>query len=152
MNNNLQVDARSPKEKARAYADTYGQLKRLGLSIDAVEESFKDCMPTFRAYEQLLEDYGAIDPENKLLLAASLLQQKKIHYWHVVVDGFYDFSPLQFKLIKACTKQIFLTIYLPHYAPLDIVDETVADLQKIGYDTSGFAIVPTQRIATSVSL
>ncbi|MCM2675130.1 PD-(D/E)XK nuclease family protein [Alkalicoccobacillus plakortidis] len=150
----LQVDARSPKEKARAYADTYGQLKRLGLSIDAVEESFKDCMPTFRAYEQLLEDYGAIDPENKLLLAASLLQQKKeIPDWHVVVDGFYDFSPLQFKLIEALYQaDIPTTIYLPHYAPLDIVDETVADLQKIGYDTSGFAIVPTQRIATSVSL
>ncbi|MDQ0207965.1 PD-(D/E)XK nuclease family protein [Alkalicoccobacillus murimartini] len=149
-----EVDARSPKEKARALADTYGQLKRLCVPIEAVSLSLEECMPTFIAYEKMLKKYQALDPENQILHAANVLEKEENPFqWHVVVDGFYDFSPLQFRMLEALLQaNIKVTIYLPNYAPLDIVEETLTDLTKIGYDTSDFTVIPTKQTASAVSL
>ncbi|MEK4565725.1 PD-(D/E)XK nuclease family protein [Alkalihalobacillus sp. FSL R5-0424] len=148
-----QEDARSPREKARAYADTYGQIKRLGLSIDAVKESFPTCMPTFFTYETMLEDYKMIDPEQKLLLAASLLRSGKDLPFHVVVEGFYDFSPLQFKLLEGLFHaNVPVSIYLPNFQKLDMVEETLADLQTIGYDIHSFKVEELPKVTSTVSV
>ncbi|MFK3939046.1 PD-(D/E)XK nuclease family protein [Alkalihalobacillus sp. NPDC078783] len=153
LESNRKEDARSPREKARAYADTYGQIKRLGLSIDAVKESFAACMPTFSTYEAMLEDHKMIDPEQKLLLAARLLLSEKDMPFQVVVEGFYDFSPLQFKLLEGLFHaNVPVSIYLPNFKKLDMVEETLADLQSIGYDIDSFKVEPTPKVTSTVSV
>ncbi|MEY8751658.1 PD-(D/E)XK nuclease family protein [Alkalicoccobacillus gibsonii] len=148
-----QEDARSPREKARAYADTYGQIKRLGLSIDAFKESYAACMPTFVSYEAMLEEYHMIDPEQKLLMASRLLTSGKDMPFEVVVEGFYDFSPLQFKLLEGLFHaNIPVSIYLPNFKKLDMVEETLADLQTIGYDIQSFKVEALPKVTSTISV
>ncbi|TSB46173.1 PD-(D/E)XK nuclease family protein [Alkalicoccobacillus porphyridii] len=147
-------DNRSPKEKAKALSDTYGQLKRLGVSTDSITHPLEACKPIFKSYEKLTKEQQVLDPENRMLYAAELLkQQSTASNWHVIVDGFYDFSPLQFVLLEALLQaDIKVTVYLPHFESLDIVTETLDDLKKMGFNTDRFKIQPTSPKTNRVSL
>ncbi|WP_062047952.1 PD-(D/E)XK nuclease family protein [Bacillus sp. JCM 19034] len=123
--------------KARAYADTYGQIKRLGLSLDRVTGSLKTLIPLFKKYEQeIVQNKQMLDPENQILHAIERLKNiKEIHLSVVVIDGFFDFSPLQSLLIEAlCRLGVRIEIILPYEKSFEIVEQTVAELVEIGFD------------------
>jgi ATP-dependent helicase/DNAse subunit B len=124
--------------KARAYADTYGQLKRLGIGIEQIPASLEPLQTLFESYEkQVINNRQLLDPENILLRAIQFLEQtpEQIEISMVMVDGFYDFSPLQALFIEALKKAgITVEVYVPNHPNLEIVDQTVEELVQIGFE------------------
>ncbi|WP_227936759.1 PD-(D/E)XK nuclease family protein [Alkalihalobacillus deserti] len=125
-------------EKARAYADTYGQLKRLGLNIEQIPPALEPLQSLFKSYElQVVHNRSLLDPENILLRAIQLLEEKpeQVELSIITVDGFYDFSPLQALFIEALKKAgIPVEVYVPYHEHFEIVDQTVQELVAIGFD------------------
>ncbi|MFA9459024.1 PD-(D/E)XK nuclease family protein [Halalkalibacter sp. AB-rgal2] len=122
--------------KARGYADTYGQIKRLGVGVQELEGSLKPLIPLFMKYEQvIINEKKLLDPENRILSAIqSLLNGKGIHLSHVVIDGFFDFSPLQSLFIKALKDTgAKIEVILPNES-FEIVEQTVRELEQMGFD------------------
>ncbi|WP_332689394.1 PD-(D/E)XK nuclease family protein [Halalkalibacter lacteus] len=124
--------------KARAYADTYGQIKRLGLAIEDIPSSLLPLQPLFKSYEQqIVKERDLLDPENILLRAIKVLQQQsdQVELAKIVIDGYYDFSPLQALFIEALRKaDISVDIYVPNHKKFDIVDQTVNELLTMGFE------------------
>ncbi|WP_161603237.1 PD-(D/E)XK nuclease family protein [Halalkalibacterium ligniniphilum] len=123
--------------KVNGYADTYGQIKRLGLTVEEGASGLERLKPLFSKYEkQAIEERGLLDPENRILQGAKLLQENR-HPWAIggiVIDGFYDFSPLQYKLLIALVEaNIPITIYLPASFAASILEDTMSQLKKIGF-------------------
>ncbi|WP_096198894.1 PD-(D/E)XK nuclease family protein [Bacillus sp. FJAT-45350] len=122
--------------KARAYADTYGQLKRLGLTIEELPKSMEKVKPLFKEYEQqTVYSRKMLDPENRIQKAGALdWTKEELGLSAVIIDGFYDFSPLQYVVIEALVKRnVPITIYLPSFAPVEIVNETKENLSQLGF-------------------
>ncbi|MFC0557763.1 PD-(D/E)XK nuclease family protein [Halalkalibacter alkalisediminis] len=123
--------------KARAYADTYGQLKRLGLEVEQIPVALKPLQGLFQSYEsQVVHKRGLLDPENILLRAIEIIKEKPEQVqMSVSIDGYLDFSPLQALFIEALKKAgITVEIYLPNHTDFSIVDQTVKELVAIGFD------------------
>ncbi|MFC0469378.1 PD-(D/E)XK nuclease family protein [Halalkalibacter kiskunsagensis] len=123
--------------KARAYADTYGQIKRLGLDIEEIPSSLIPLQSLFKSYElQIVNGRGLLDPENILLRAMQVLRQRteQIQIAKLVIDGYFDFSPLQALFIEALKEVgIPIDIYVPNHHQFDIVDQTVKELLTMGF-------------------
>ncbi|WP_100404950.1 PD-(D/E)XK nuclease family protein [Bacillus solitudinis] len=139
--------------KIKGYADTYGQIARLGLTIENVPTSVKELVPLFETYEQEVTNRRMLDPEHVILYAIRYLKNNlHVPIGAVIVDGYYDFSPLQFLLLEALKEAgIRVDVYLPNHQQLDIVEETLTDLQKIGYATN-FKLLQKERKHQEVEL
>ncbi|ARK31542.1 PD-(D/E)XK nuclease family protein [Halalkalibacter krulwichiae] len=124
--------------KARAYADTYGQIKRLGLEVDHSPLSLQPLVSLFKSYEkETIHNRNLLDPENILLRAIRVLldEPSQVEISLVVVDGYYDFSPLQALFIEALKKAgVAVNVYIPHHPALELVDKTVSELIKMGFE------------------
>ncbi|WP_088103647.1 PD-(D/E)XK nuclease family protein [Halalkalibacter urbisdiaboli] len=128
--------------KIRGYADTYGQIKRLGLTLNEVPESLNRLVSLFEAYEQQTYKRNLLDPEHVILHAIHVLSESQDAplISKVIVDGYYDFSPLQFLLLEALKRAgVEIDIYLPNHCKLEIIDETISELVRIGF-TSNYKI------------
>ncbi|WP_413379504.1 PD-(D/E)XK nuclease family protein [Alkalihalobacillus sp. 1P02AB] len=121
--------------QSKGFADTYGQLKRLGLTLDDIPESLIQLKNLFEEYEkQILKDNKMYDPENHILFAVELLKKYPIDPVRIVVDGFYSFNPLQYLLIKTLKEiGMSLEIYLPNDRNFSIVEQTRLELGQIGF-------------------
>lgn len=119
-------------QKAQAYADSYGQLKRLGLELEETPEPLKDLRESFYRYEQEYRDQqGLFDPENRIFKAMETSLQN-FPLSHVIIDGYMDFSPVQYLFIEYLVKaSVPLTIYLPGL-DTPLIHETVSSLRKLG--------------------
>ncbi|GAE26314.1 hypothetical protein JCM9140_2364 [Halalkalibacter wakoensis JCM 9140] len=123
--------------KARAYADTYGQIKRLGLAIEDLPSSLLPIQDLFDRYEQsIVNKRRLLDPENILLRAIHLLETGNVNHLisTVIIDGYYDFSPLQMLFMEALKKaNVSIEVYVPNDKRFAIVEETVRELVTIGF-------------------
>ncbi|WP_350345061.1 PD-(D/E)XK nuclease family protein [Proteinivorax tanatarense] len=121
--------------KGKAYAQTYGQLKRLGLKIDDLPKSLLNIKPILKEYEdKWVEDKGLLDPENRIHKAVSLSEKEQLPISHVVIDGYMDFSPLQYLLLRCLYSQgIPVTVFIPDVKDAKIIDETIKNLMDIGF-------------------
>lgn len=128
----LLLSERELVQKAKAYADSYGQLKRLGLTVSQTPESIEELKKAFDTYEQeYRERRGLLDPESRILKAVEA-PIPDFPLSHVVIDGFMDFSPVQYQFIDYLLRaSVPLTIYLP---ALDtpIIHETATTLKTMG--------------------
>lgn len=124
------------RHQAKAYADTYGQIKRLGLEVEEYTAGLESLKPLFKRYEQAtVNENRLLDPEQKILVAANRLSKRpSLMTGAVVVDGFYDFSPLQYRLITALKKaDVPFHVYLPQ-ATFAIAKQTLNDLLSLGFE------------------
>lgn len=123
--------------KAQGYADTYGQVKRLGLSLDQLPLSLTPLRSLFSSYEKrVVQERNLLDPENMILRAITFLEEtsEPVHVSMITIDGYYDFSPLQVLLIEALQKaNVTVEIYVPAHEQLEVVEGTVAELVSIGF-------------------
>ncbi len=123
--------------KAQGYADTYGQVKRLGLEVTELPPALDPLTSLFTNYEEkIVSARQLLDPENMILRAIALLEQApaSINIALVVIDGYFDFSPLQAMLIKALKHAaVPVELYVPNDESFSIVEETVAELGAIGF-------------------
>ncbi|MBP3949614.1 PD-(D/E)XK nuclease family protein [Bacillus suaedae] len=123
--------------KANGYADTYGQIKRLGLSIEDLPVSLHSLSSLFSQYEEkVVDERRLLDPENRILAAINHLtnHSNDSNLSIIMVDGFFDFSPLQALLIEALKKaNVKIEIFLPHHERFDITARTVSELKEIGF-------------------
>ncbi|TWI57134.1 PD-(D/E)XK nuclease family protein [Halalkalibacter nanhaiisediminis] len=123
--------------KAQGYADTYGQVKRLGLALNDLPASLQSLYSLFANYEKkVVQERNLLDPENIILRAISYLQETTdpINVSIITIDGYYDFSPLQALLIEALKKaNISVEVYVPTHTQLNIIDRTVAELVSMGF-------------------
>lgn len=128
----LHLSEKDLAQKAQAYADSYGQLKRLGLKVEETPEPLKELREAFCRYEKEYRDQqGLFDLENRIFKAVETTIQD-FPLSHVIVDGYMDFSPVQYLFIEHLVKAaVPCTIYLP---PLDtpIIHETVSALHNLG--------------------
>lgn len=124
------------RHKAKAYAETYGQLKRIGLSIADLPTQFQQMAPIFREYEtEWVELQRLLDPENRIHKAVSLNKQNDLPppLCEIIIDGYLDFSTLQYMIIAYFVAQGYgITIYLPTLKA-DILTETNSQLKKLGF-------------------
>ena len=121
-------------QKAQAYADSYGQLKRLGLSIDETPQQLEALKEIFYTYEQKYRDeLGLLDPENRMIKAIEIASSlTSFPLSHVVIDGYLDFNPAQYRFIEYLQANLVpYTIYLPTLT-VPIISETISTLKKIG--------------------
>ncbi len=119
--------------QAKACSDTYGQLKRLGLTVKELPKQLQPLSEIFEAFEKLfVEEAKLFDSENRIHQAVSI-QQTNVSFGHIVIDGYFDFSPIQYLMIEYLLKQnVPITIYLPAvFTPL--VNETENTLQRLGF-------------------
>ncbi|ADC48580.1 hypothetical protein BpOF4_02565 [Alkalihalophilus pseudofirmus OF4] len=123
------------QSKVRGLADTYGQIKRLGLELEDAPRSLEEFMPLFKQYEeQTVHNQKMYDPENTVLRAIELLDNQKPRVASVYIDGFIDFGPLQFILLKALVSAgIPVTIYLPIDQEFAIIQQTQKELTALGF-------------------
>ncbi|WP_368503689.1 PD-(D/E)XK nuclease family protein [Alkalihalophilus sp. As8PL] len=126
------------QSKVKGLADTYGQLKRLGLELEQTPQSLKEFMSLFAQYEdQTVKNQKMYDPENTVLKAVSILKNKQTTLSTIYIDGFIDFSPLQYMLLKALVEAgLTINIYLPSSLSHPIIEGTLKDLEALGFDTS----------------
>jgi ATP-dependent helicase/nuclease subunit B len=140
-------DMRELPFQSKAYADTYGQLKRLGLSIDELPNSLKTLAAAYHSYEENLIQNHHFDSENKLITAIELLEKNKLTTpFSVVIEGYIDFSPLQYELIHALVSQdVPVTIYIPRVRSA-IVETTTTNLEKIGFVIDEYGSIPKIKV------
>lgn len=125
-------------QQARAYSDSYGQLKRFGLAVSETPFQLKELVPAFKEYEEKYRDEKRLyDPENRIIKAIEFSNKiSSFPLSHVVIDGYMDFSPVQYKMLQYLhTASIPFTIYLP---ALDtpLVTETASTLLQFGVETN----------------
>lgn len=119
---------------ARDCADTYSQWTRLGGSLESLPPDLDALKSLLEPIEKrLLAEQRFWHPET-LLAAAALCLDSNIGRFTVVVDGFFDFTPLQYKLLQALVKnEIPVDIYLPYVGDTKMYRETLRHLQGIGF-------------------
>ncbi|MET3507180.1 PD-(D/E)XK nuclease family protein [Halalkalibacter oceani] len=123
--------------RALGYADTYGQVKRLGLTAEQLPAALEPLRSLFTEYEQkVVKERKLLDPENIILRAIQLLEQRstKLDISLIIIDGYVDFSPLQTLLLEALQKaDVPIEIYLPADQPYQIVGHTADELVSLGF-------------------
>lgn len=123
--------------KAKSYADTYGQVKRLGLSVEELPPSLSSLASLFASYEKnVVLTKRLYDPENRLLRAIDFVRSSPngLRVARVIIDGYFDFSPLQMLFIEALKRaEIPIELYVPNDTDYSIVKKTVAELKSIGF-------------------
>lgn len=126
------------KHEAIAYANTYGQLKRMGFPLDQLPARLHAMRPLLEEYEEKWVNQGFLDPENLILEAIARARElSELPIGHLVVDGFYDLSPLQYQLLQAVVDlKIPVTIYLPDVPGAELVQETRHHLSQMGFSSS----------------
>ncbi len=129
------VNPQELRHKAKAYAETYGQLKRLGLTIDDLPKHFQQMKPVFYEYEsEWVKKQRLLDPENRIHEATSLSKIEELNLGGIVIDGYLDFSTLQYMVIAYfCSLGFNITVYLPEVKEAEIVEETKQQLQNLGF-------------------
>ncbi|WP_078547736.1 PD-(D/E)XK nuclease family protein [Litchfieldia alkalitelluris] len=118
--------------KAKAFSDTYGQLKRLGLTINDLPTTLLPLKDLFTHYEELyINKHHLFDSETQIF--QSIIHASTLPSTHVVIDGFVDFSPLQYVFIKfLIEKQIPMTIYMPDL-DTNLTQQTIHTLENLGF-------------------
>ncbi|SES68350.1 PD-(D/E)XK nuclease family protein [Anaerobranca gottschalkii] len=119
--------------KARGYSQTYGQLKRLGLTIEDLPANLRELKRYLKQYEEhWVIERKLLDPENRFHQAFNI-QGIELPLGEVIVDGYIDFSPLQYGMLKGLIKLgINTSIYIPAVES-EIVEETLKNLREIGF-------------------
>jgi ATP-dependent helicase/nuclease subunit B len=122
------------KNQVTAFADTYGQLKRLGFHLEHLPTKFSSMLPLFQEYERQWTNQNYLDPENLILQAMAVQPRTDLPISEIVIDGFYDLGPLQFLVLaKFVQLQLPITIYLPDFPNCDMANETKGQLEKMGF-------------------
>lgn len=123
------------RHKAKAYAETYGQLKRIGLKVEEIPPHFQQMKLVFDEYEtNWVKNQRLLDPENRIHEAMSLTNLQDIELGGIVIDGYIDFSTLQYMVIDFFVKlDLDITVYLPKIKDANIVTETERELAKLGF-------------------
>ncbi|NEU29741.1 hypothetical protein GN156_02995 [bacterium LRH843] len=123
--------------KAEGYADTYGQVKRLGLALDELPSSLTPLYSLFEKYEErVLLERNLLDPEHLILRAISVLKEMtdQVPVSLVTIDGYYDFSPLQALFVESLQKAgVHVDIYVPNHEHFEIIHGTVSELVQMGF-------------------
>ncbi|MCM3570311.1 PD-(D/E)XK nuclease family protein [Neobacillus mesonae] len=132
-----QVKNKSEKEyllKAEAFAESYGQLKQLGLTVEETPEQLAELKEVFYQYENEYRDKKRLfDSENRIQMAAAAgLKGDSFPLSHVVIDGYMEFGPIQYQFIEYLIRaSVPCTIYLPAL-DMPIIRETAAVLKRLG--------------------
>jgi ATP-dependent helicase/nuclease subunit B len=147
QNNPTVEDVREIPYQAKAYGDTYGQLKRLGLTIQQLPETLQSLQSSFEKYEDNFISKHYLDSENKLITAIKLLREKyTLPSINVVIEGYIDFTPLQYELLIALFNQnIPITVYLPKINA-SLIQQTTKDLKDIGFHIQEYGPKPFKRV------
>ncbi|QOY34047.1 PD-(D/E)XK nuclease family protein [Anaerobacillus isosaccharinicus] len=124
------------RHKAKAYAETYGQLKRIGLTISDLPSQFKEMEAVFQEYEtEWVQKQRLLDPENRIHKAVSLMRLESLNLGGIVIDGYLDFSTLQYMVINYFVSLgLDITVYLPAIEEAEILEETKTQLQNLGFE------------------
>ncbi|OIJ10249.1 hypothetical protein BKP35_14210 [Anaerobacillus arseniciselenatis] len=140
--NRFLQNAEELRHKAKAYAETYGQLKRMGLKVDELPAHFQQMEAVFKEYElNWVKIRRLLDPENRIHEAVSLTNLEDIELGGIVIDGYLDFSTLQYMVISYFVSLGFdITIYLPQIKGVMIVTETENELKKLGFTIMSDAV------------
>lgn len=126
------------EDKAKAYSQTYGQLMRLGLTLKDLPEALSNLKPALESYEQeWVKKRRLLDPENRFHEALNL-EGLNLPLGHVIIDGYMDFSPLQYKMLNCLIKNgIAVTIYIQGILEAEIIGETLKNLKELGFQIKG---------------
>ncbi len=91
--------------------------------------------PLFAHYEEeIVRFQRLLDPDNRILYAIEHLTNTVSEIAAVIVDGFYDFTPLQYQFIQALKQAgIPIEVYLPADRNFAVIDDTFRDLRDIGF-------------------
>lgn len=120
------------KNRAIAYSNTYGQLKRLAWSTDQLPPRLQQMASVFENYEKRWLKKGFLDPENFSIQAAQSTSSLPIG--HLVIDGFFDLNPLQYQLLQRIIHlNIPVTVYLPQLPGEALPMETAHRLKNMGF-------------------
>lgn len=122
--------------KAKAYAQTYGQLKRLGLDLEHLPKGLEKLKSALYLYEEnWVKKQRLLDPENKFHEALKI-EGVSLPIGEIVIDGYMDFSPLQYLMLGCLIKhQVPVTIYIPSIDGAEIIEETLEALKVLGFVT-----------------
>lgn len=131
-------DDEGQEHKAKAYSQTYGQLMRLGLTLNELPFTLSKLKPALENYEdQWVKKRRLLDPENRFHEALGL-EGINLPLGQVVIDGYMDFNPLQYKMLGCLMKNnIPITIYIQGIIEAEIVGETIKNLRKMGFEVKG---------------
>lgn len=123
------------RHKAKAFAQTYGQLKRIGLTIEHLPAHFKQLEAIFHEYEtEWVKKQRLLDPENRIHEALKLTELDQLNLGGIVIDGYTDFSTLQYLILSYFVKKgIDITIYLPLLSQSHIICDTEQQLRQLGF-------------------
>ena len=138
--------------KAKAYSQTYGQLKRLGLTLDDLPSGLQNLKPALLRYEEeWVKEKRLLDPENRFQEALNIVDIQ-LPLRQVVIDGYMDFNPLQYNMLK-CLKDhgVSVTIYLPFIKDCEIVSQTIYDLKELGFSMEEAIVSEPRNPKISVS-
>jgi ATP-dependent helicase/nuclease subunit B len=140
-------DVREIPYQAKTYGDTYGQLKRLGLTIQQIPETIRSLEGAFEKYEENFIRNHYLDSENKLITAIKLLRENNsLPSINVVIEGYIDFTPLQYELLIALFyKDIPITVCLPKINT-SLIQQTTKDLEEIGFHIQEYGPEPFKRV------
>ncbi|MCD8501047.1 MAG: hypothetical protein LRY71_04390 [Bacillaceae bacterium] len=124
------------RHKAKAFAQTYGQLKRIGLTIKHLPEHFKQMEEVFHEYEtEWVKKQRLLDPENRIHEAMKLSGLDQLHLGGIVIDGYTDFSTLQYLVLSYFVKKgIDITVHLPFISNSEIILDTEKQLKQLGFN------------------
>ncbi|WP_100373598.1 PD-(D/E)XK nuclease family protein [Bacillus sp. FJAT-45037] len=127
---------RANQSKVKGLADTYGQLKRLGLSLSHTPHSLQEVRPLFAEYEQeTVEQRKMYDPENTVLRAIDILQTEQVKLSAIYIDGYVDFSPIQAVFLQALVQaDVPIEVYIPNDQAHQVVEDTKAILLNMGFE------------------
>ncbi|QNO16013.1 PD-(D/E)XK nuclease family protein [Alkalicella caledoniensis] len=130
-------DAVENPHKAKAYAQTYGQLKRLGLTIDDLPKGLDNLKCDLEQYEnEWVKKQRLLDPENRFHEALSV-EGVTLPMGEIVIDGYMDFSPLQYAMIQCLMKNgVTTTVYIPYMENTEIIEDTIRHLTELGFSIS----------------
>jgi ATP-dependent helicase/nuclease subunit B len=140
-------DVREIPYQAKTYGDTYGQLKRLGLTIQQLPETLRSLEGAFEKYEENFIRKHYLDSENKLITAIKLLRENySLPMINVVIEGYIDFTPLQYELLIALFNQeIPITVCLPKINA-SLIQQTTKDLEEIGFHIQEYGPEPFKKV------
>lgn len=117
------------------------ELRRAGvvqLEKEPAAPLTKDVLTLAEGYRRLLQQLNATDIEENYFQAAELLPQAKwlAQVQQLFVGWFFDFEPIQLKLLAALANRIKdTTVFLPyhHSQPYPVVERTVSQLTELGF-------------------
>ncbi|RXT15385.1 PD-(D/E)XK nuclease family protein [Ammoniphilus sp. CFH 90114] len=123
------------KHEALAFANTYGQLKRLGYTLEQLPTKFDFLRHVLEEYENKWTKEGFLDPESLILEAAAEARSgMKLPIGHLVIDGFFDLSALQYQILQTMVDlNVPITFYLPDIPKAQMIQDTHDHLSKLGF-------------------